>query len=132
VTRMSGQWAAKRQALGWELPAVPDPPSYVGMCRYRAALWELFRNEGCTLQELKAGLAVFASYADGIRAQATQRTSKAALVQAEASASMARTLAAHEHGGAALLMLSRLQEGLAEGTRRPLPGRVRPLAEPTP
>ena len=29
-----------------------------------------------------------------------------------------------EHGGAAMLLLTRLQDGLAEGRRRPLPGRV--------
>ncbi|MDA2910419.1 hypothetical protein MYX04_05765 [Nitrospiraceae bacterium AH_259_D15_M11_P09] len=29
-----------------------------------------------------------------------------------------------EHGGAAVLLLTRLQDGLKQGTRRPLPGRV--------
>ncbi len=35
-----------------------------------------------------------------------------------------------EHGGAAVLLLSRLQESLADGRRRPLPGRVHALAAP--
>jgi hypothetical protein len=37
---------------------------------------------------------------------------------------MARALAAVEHGGTALVMLTRLQEGLTQGPRRPLPGRA--------
>jgi len=37
-----------------------------------------------------------------------------------------------EHGGAAMLLLTRLQDGLTEGRRRPLPGRALPLLETSP
>ena len=40
-------------------------------------------------------------------------------------------LLALEHGGAAVLMLNRLQQGLADGKRRPIPGRtLAPLRPP--
>jgi len=64
------------------------------------------------------------------RTGAEIRKAEAAIRAAAAQERMAETLAAVEHGGAALLMLSRLQEGLTEGKRRPLPGRV--LTLPTP
>ncbi len=34
-----------------------------------------------------------------------------------------------EHGGAAMLLLSRLQDGLTQGRRRPLPGRALPALQ---
>jgi hypothetical protein len=43
---------------------------------------------------------------------------------ADAQERLVEALLRVEHGGAALLMLSRLQEGLADGRRRPLPGRA--------
>jgi len=64
------------------------------------------------------------------RVGAELRKAEAAIRAAAAQEKMAETLAAVEHGGAALLMLSRLQEGLTQGQRRPLPGRV--LTLPTP
>ena len=46
---------------------------------------------------------------------------------ADAQEKMAETLASVEHGGHAVMLLARLQEGLTGGARRPLPGRVHAL-----
>ncbi len=53
---------------------------------------------------------------------------------AEAQERLVEALLTVEHGGSALLLLTRLQDGLADGRRRPLPGatRVLPLPEETP
>lgn len=64
------------------------------------------------------------SLADLYRASAEIRKAEAAQRAAAAQERMADTLAAVEHGGTALLMLSRLQDSLADGHRRPLPGRA--------
>jgi hypothetical protein len=45
---------------------------------------------------------------------------------------LVETLAALEHGGAALAMLVKLQDGLTDGRRRPLPGRVLAAVPPQP
>jgi hypothetical protein len=64
----------------------------------------------------------FTTMLDSYKAAAFVRTSHAAVRSAMATERMAEILAAVEHGGTALLMLSRLQEGLVNGPRRPLPG----------
>ena len=53
---------------------------------------------------------------------------------AEAQERLVEALLTVEHGGAAMLLLTRLQDGLADGRRRPLPGTPRafPLSEETP
>ena len=52
---------------------------------------------------------------------------------AEAQERLVEALLTVEHGGSALLLLTRLQDGLADGRRRPLPGaRALPLSEETP
>ena len=49
---------------------------------------------------------------------------------AEAQERLVEALLAVEHGGAAMLLLTRLQDGLSEARRRPLPGaRVLPVHE---
>lgn len=49
---------------------------------------------------------------------------------AEAQKKLVEALLRVEHGGAAMLLLTKLQDGLADGRRRPLPGRV--VSLPTP
>ena len=53
---------------------------------------------------------------------------------AEAQERLVEALLTVEHGGSALLLLTRLQDGLADGRRRPLPGATRalPLSEENP
>ncbi len=53
---------------------------------------------------------------------------------AEAQERLVEALLTVEHGGSAMLLLTRLQDGLADGRRRPLPGAIRalPLSEETP
>ncbi len=52
---------------------------------------------------------------------------------AEAQERLVEGMLKIEHGSAAMLLWSRLQDGLSEGRRRPLPGaRVLPLAEDKP
>lgn len=66
----------------------------------------------------------FNTMMDSYKAGAFLRQSHAAMRAAEAQERMAALLAQVESGGAAWLMLSRLQEGLQDGRgRRPLPGR---------
>jgi len=48
----------------------------------------------------------------------------------EAIEVLARSLSVLEHGPGAVLLLERLRDGLADGRRRPLPGRVVPLPAP--
>ena len=73
------------------------------------------------------------SVGDLYRVGADLRKAEAAIRAAEAQERMAEALAAVEHGGAALMLLTRLQESLGEGRRRPLPGRVHALpAQPSP
>ncbi len=49
---------------------------------------------------------------------------------AEAQERLVEALLTVEHGGSAMLLLTRLQDGLADGRRRPLPGtRALPLSE---
>lgn len=68
-----------------------------------------------------------ASLGDLYRAGAEIRKAEAALRGAQAQERMAEALAAVEHGGAAVMLLARLQESLTDGRRRPLPGRVHAL-----
>lgn len=49
---------------------------------------------------------------------------------AEAQERLVEALLRVEHGGAAMLLLTRLQDGLSDGRRRPLPGRPLPLVSP--
>jgi hypothetical protein len=61
------------------------------------------------------------------RTGAELRKAEAAMRAAQAQEQMAAALAAVEHGGAAVMLLARLQESLTDGRRRPLPGRVHAL-----
>jgi hypothetical protein len=67
---------------------------------------------------------------DLYRVGAEIRKAEAAQRAALAQERMAEALAAVEHGGAAVMLLARLQESLSEGKRRPLPGRVHALPVP--
>src|SRR5262245_59495683 len=58
---------------------------------------------------------------DLYRAGAEIRKADAAIRASEAQERMAEVLASVEHGGAAVMLLARLQESLADGKRRPLP-----------
>jgi hypothetical protein len=72
------------------------------------------------------------SVGDLYRTGADMRKAEAAIRAAQAQEQMAAALAAVEHGGAALVLLQRLQNGLTDGPRRPLPaaGRVLPMTPP--
>src|SRR5262245_2415542 len=66
------------------------------------------------------------------RTSADLRKAEAAIRAAVAQERMAAVLAAVEHGGIALLLLQRLQSGLTEGPRRPLPNaHVMPTPPPS-
>jgi transposase-like protein len=68
------------------------------------------------------------SVGDLYRTGAELRKAEAALRAAQAQERMAEALAAVEHGGAAVMLLARLQESLTDGRRRPLPGRMHSLS----
>jgi hypothetical protein len=67
---------------------------------------------------------------ESYKAGAIVRQSFAAQRAAIAQESMAATLASVEHGGHAVMLLSRLQDSLSTGARRPLPGRLHQLTTP--
>jgi hypothetical protein len=72
------------------------------------------------------------SVGDLYRTGAELRKAEAAIRAAQAQERLVETLAALEHGGAALAMLVKLQDGLTDGRRRPLPGRVLSAVPPSP
>ncbi len=92
--------------------------------RWLRAGHDAYSARKITLLELTEMRRSVSTQAETYKAGAVVRQSFAAERTAAAQERMADALAAVEHGGAALLMLSRLQEGLTEGKRRPLPGRV--------
>jgi hypothetical protein len=67
---------------------------------------------------------------DLYRVGADLRRAEAAQRAADAQERMADVLAQVEHGGAAMLLLTRLQNGLNDVRRRPLPGRSLSLKPP--
>jgi hypothetical protein len=67
---------------------------------------------------------------DLYRVGADLRKAEAAQRAADAQERMADVLAQVEHGGAAVVLLERLRNGLTDGPRRPLPGRSRSLMPP--
>jgi hypothetical protein len=85
---------------------------------------DLYSRRQITILELTEMRRSVSAQADTYKAGAIVRQSLAALRSAVATERMADTLAAVEHGGQALVMLSRLQEGLASGQRRPLAPRI--------
>jgi hypothetical protein len=72
------------------------------------------------------------SVGDLYRTGAELRKAEAAIRAAQAQERLVETLAALEHGGAALAMLVKLQDGLTDGRRRPLPGRALTAVPPPP
>jgi hypothetical protein len=70
--------------------------------------------------------------ADSYRASADLRRARAMERSAAAQERMADVLASVEHGGAAVLMLRQMQEGLLDGKRKPLPGRAVAMIGPRP
>jgi hypothetical protein len=68
--------------------------------------------------------------ADTYKAGAIVRQSFAAERSAAAQERMAEVLASVEHGGAAVMLLSRLREGQMDGRTRPLPRAVPPRLQP--
>lgn len=86
-----------------------------------------FRSHGSVVRffEWVAWTALTDPEAD-LRGLAEARAAATASLQArgvQAQEQMVEALLRLEHGGAAVLMLSTLREGLAAGRRRPLPGR---------
>jgi hypothetical protein len=71
------------------------------------------------------------SVGDLYRTGAELRKAEAAIRAAQAQERLVETLAALEHGGAALAMLVKLQDGLTDGRRRPLPGRALSAVPPS-
>ena len=107
----------------------PAPTDLRGVKRWIKAAHDAFTRRELTAAELNEVRRTAASMFEGSKAQADVRRSIAALEAAQAQTRMAEVLAAVEHGGTALLMLSRLQEGLTDGgRRRPLPGAARVLS----
>jgi len=112
---------------GFRMP--PAPTDLRGVKRWIKAAHDAFTRRELTAAELNEVRRTAASMFEGSKAQADVRRSIAALEAAQAQTRMAEVLAAVEHGGTALLMLSRLQEGLTDGgRRRPLPGAARVLS----
>jgi hypothetical protein len=107
---------------GYVVPSMPSGLSGVRQWVRRAH--DAYSRRQIGVVELAEIRRSASTLGDLYRVGAEIRKAEAAIRAAIAQESMAATLAQVEHGGAALLMLSRLQEGLTEGNRRPLPARV--------
>jgi hypothetical protein len=127
--------AAEAQAriAGYTLPRMPA--GLRGIRLWLRDAHEAFEAGRITTARLTEARRSASAVGDLYRVGADLRKAQAAIRAAEAQEQMAHALAAVEHGGTAVLMLARLQEGLSEGRRRPLPhaghagraGRVLPM-----
>ena len=82
-----------------------------------------------TAQQVLTGKLNHKAAAEARQLAALTISARAALAQEK----LVEALLTVEHGGAAMLLWQRLQDGLSEGRRRPLPGATRALAvEETP
>ena len=90
----------------YQVPEFASPESIVGFAQELARM--------ALTEDVDRGRVAEARLAAGLALSAFQARSQERLVEA---------LLRVEHGGAALLLLSRLQDGLIDGKRRPLPGR---------
>jgi hypothetical protein len=123
-----------RQAVERATAALaPNPEGYVvpsmpaGLTAQRRWLrdgHDAYSARRITLLELTEMRRSVSTQAETYKAGAIVRQSFAAERSAMAQERLVETLAALEHGGAALAMLVKLQDGLTDGRRRPLPGRV--------
>ena len=114
---------------GYQLPQMPD--TLPALRKWVRSIHDAFGRGAVAPNELDQARRSAAAVADLHRVIAELRKAAAAERTAQAEEKMAAALAAVQFGGAALVMLNRLREGLAdEGKRRPLPGRVRVLPSP--
>jgi len=113
---------------GYVVPSMPSGLS--GIRRWVRLVHDAYSRREVGVMELAEVRRSASTLGDLYRVGAEIRKAEAAIRGAQAQERMAEVLASVEHGGAALLMLSRLHDGLAEGKRRPLPGRVLPLSIP--
>ena len=110
---------------GYVVP--PMPAGLTKQRRWLRAGHDAYSARKITLLELHEMRRSVSTQADTYKAGAVVGQSFAAERAAAAQERMADVLAAHEHGGTAVMLLARLQESLTEGKRRPLPGRVHVL-----
>jgi hypothetical protein len=108
----------------------PNPGNYVvpkmpaGLTAQRRWLrdgHDAYSDRKITLLELTEMRRSVSTQAETYKAGAIVRQSFAAERAAAAQERMAEVLASVEHGGAAVMLLARLREGLGEGRTRPLP-----------
>jgi len=123
--RKGQERAAAALALNPNGYVVPNMPSgLAGVRQWVRRAHDAYSRRQIGVVELAEIRRSASTLGDLYRVGAEIRKAEAAIRAATAQERMAEVLAQVEHGGAALLMLSRLQEGLSEGKRRPLPGRV--------
>ncbi len=130
-----------RQAVERATAALaPNPDGYVvpkmpaGLTAQRRWLrdgHDAYSHRRITLLELTEMRRSVSTQAETYKAGAIVRQSFAAERAAMAQERMADVLASVEHGGAAVMLLSRLREGLTDGRTRPLPRAV-PMRLPPP
>jgi hypothetical protein len=113
-------------ASGYVVPPMPD--SLTAIRRWVRRAHDAYSRREIGPFELTEIRRSATSIGDLYRAGADLRKAEAAIRAAQAQERMAEVLAAVEHGGTALLMLSRLQDGLSTGKHRPIPGSARALA----
>jgi hypothetical protein len=117
--------AVARNPAGYVVP--PMPAGLSAIRKWVRAVHDAYSARKVGPVELGEVRRSASAVGDLYRVSAEIRKSEAALRAAAAQEEMARALAAVEHGGAAVMLLARLQESLTEGKRRPLPGLVRAL-----
>lgn len=129
-----------RQAVERATAALaPNPDGYVvpsmpaGLTAQRRWLrdgHDAYSHRKVTLLELTEMRRSVSTQAETYKAGAIVRQSFAAERAAMAQERMADVLASVEHGGAAVMLLSRLREGLTDGRSRPLPRAVPTRLQP--
>lgn len=118
-----------------ELP--PCPPMVIPSMPARGGdiqAWVRMLTDGYMLgaveaEKLREARRSAACVWEGERTKADVKRAEAAMVAAQAQERMGEVLAAFEHGGPAVAMLARLQEGVETKRRRALPGRVKALRD---
>lgn len=110
------------QPVVYVAPAMPGSLSKIRT--WLRQMHDAYNDGFVTVEQLREARRSAMAFGDLHRVAAEMRKADAAMATAAAQVRMADTLAAVEFGGAAPVMLARLQDSISAGRRKPLPGRV--------
>jgi hypothetical protein len=130
LAQAKAQAAVAPNADGYVVPPMPSGLSAIR--KWVRSGHDAYSRRAITILELTEMRRSASNLGDLYKAGAVVRQSFAAERAALAQERMAEVLAEAEHGKTAVLLLSRLQDSLSTGPRRPLPGRVHQLTPAPP